>query len=110
MNLTGFLTFSDKTSSNSSNKTTNHGEYLKSYYISTFNSENVKLFQSETQYTALLAEKNDFSYLLDISREDIYPTGQSYYLQFNFTTNNNYSFTETYKFSIIDYQVEFNPI
>lgn len=110
INLTGFLTFSDKTSSNSSNKTTNHGEYLKSYYISIFNNENVKLFQSETQYTALLAEKNDFSYLLDISDEKTYPTGQSYYLQFNFTTNNNYSFIETYKFSIIDYQVEFNPI
>lgn len=111
MELTGFLTFTDgSNTSQSSNKTTNHNEYLKSYYISVFDTENNKLFQSETQYTALLVEKNDFSYLLDISDKNTYPTGENYYLQFTFTTNNNYTFTETYQFSIIDYQVEFSPI
>ena len=108
INLTGFLLFSD----GSSNNSTNHGEYLKSYYISIFDNENIKIFQSEVQYTALLTEKNDFSYLLDISDESTFPTGQSYYLQFTFTTNNNYSFTETYQFSIIDYALadSFQPV
>jgi hypothetical protein len=77
-----------------------------------FDNENIKIFQSEVQYTALLTEKNDFSYLLDISDENTFPTGQSYYLQFTFTTNNNYSFTETYQFSIIDYALtdSFQPV
>lgn len=111
IDLTGFLVFTDgSNTSQSFAKTTNHNEYLKSYSISVFDNQNNKLFQSETQYTALLVEKNDFTYLLDISDEGTYPTGETYNLYFTFTTNNNYTFTEIYQFSIIDYQVEFSPI
>jgi len=106
INLTGFLTFTD----GSSNTTTNHGEYLKSYYIRTSNSKGQILFQSETQYTALLAEKDSFTYLLDVSNNTTYPVNANYFIQIIFTTNNNYTFTKTYEFSLIDYAVEFLPI
>lgn len=112
INVTGFLTFSDGSSNSgdTTNKTTNHGEYLKSYYITVLDKDNEVLFKTEPQYTAYLTDKNDFSYILDTHESSKFPVNQTYYLQLTFNTNNNYTFSKTYSFSLIEYTTDFIPI
>ena len=108
INITGYLSFSDGTSSegDSTKTTTNHGEYLKSFEIQTYNDQGELIDSIDPQFTAYLAEKNDFSYLLDVHS---YPTDKIYKLRLIFITNNNYTFIKDYHFSIINYQSDFSP-
>lgn len=83
--------------------TSNHGEYLKSYIVQVLNSNGDILEKSPVQYTSSSVDKNSFSYLLDVHNQKKYPVSATYTINLIFTTNNNYIFTKTYYFQIIDY-------
>lgn len=110
INLTGFLTFHN--SDMSIMTSDQHGEYLKNYIIQVLNEEGELLEESPIQYTASSTDKNSFSYILDVHDQSTFPVPAVYTIKLIFTTNNNYTFTKTYQFQLIDYifSDNFNPV
>ena len=81
---------------------------MSSYRIQIFNSKEVLRKDSGIQYTAKDQNTNGFYWLCDLTNE---PYNETYSVTLTFTTTNQYTFSDTYNFILIEpSNLEFNPI
>lgn len=92
-------------------KTTSNNEYLAYYQIKIFNETGSLIKDSGIQYPAKAEKTNNFYWLVDLTEATV---NETYTLELTFTTNNQYTFTKTFSFLIIeplnDVNSSFNPV
>lgn len=87
-------------------RTTSGQEYLSSYVINIYDDKQVLIKSSGKQYVAKAEKTNNFYWLCDLTQAE---TGIQYTIELNFTTNNQYEFTKTFNFTLIDPALNYQP-
>lgn len=88
-------------------KTTSSNEYIMSYRIKVLDDFNVVVKDSGVLYPAYAEKTNNFYWLCDLTNAK---TNVTYSVELTFTTNNQYTFSKTFNFTIIEpSDITFNP-
>lgn len=89
-------------------RTTSNSEYIMSYRIKVFDNLENLIKDSGTLYPARAEKTNNFYWLCDLTSA---ATDITYSVELTFTTNNQYTFSKTFNFILIEpSNLEFNPI
>lgn len=88
-------------------RTTSNNEYIMSYQIKVFDNLENLVKDSGILYPARAEKTNNFYWLCDLTNAK---TNITYSVVLTFTTNNQYTFSKTFNFSMIEpSNIEFNP-
>lgn len=88
-------------------RTTSNDEYLMSYRIVIKDKLNEIIKDSKVQYPSKNEKTNNFYWLCDMTE---CPTNETYNVTLTFTTNNQYTFSKNYSFTLIPpSNIAFNP-
>ena len=90
-------------------RTTSNSEYLMWYQIKVYNELDELVRDSGIQYPARAEKTNNFYWLCDLTDGEV---NKTYSVELTFTTNNQYTFSKTFNFTLIppNTDIEFNPV
>lgn len=87
-------------------RTTSGQEYLSSYIINVYDDKNKLIKSSGKKYVAQAEKTNNFYWLCDLTGAE---TGIQYTIELNFTTNNQYEFSKTFNFTLVEPYLSYQP-